>query len=249
MSFITQLATSEWVLYALSAFLIGMAKSGLSGVAAFTIPVMAAIFGAQSSTGIVLPMLITADVVAVIYYKRDADWSVVAQLLPWTLAGVGIGVIVGDVVPEEGFRYLLAGVVLLGLALMAWREVFHRDIVVPRKLWIAAILGVAAGFSTMVGNAAGPLMMLYLLAMGHEKNQLIGTAAWFFFVVNLLKVPFHVVFWETITFDTLLLNLVVIPIVVGGVFAGLSIVKRIPERVYRYFILISTAIVSVRLFF
>lgn len=249
MSLIATLQAPEWALLAASAVLIGMAKSGLAGAAALAIPVMAALFGAQASTGIVLPMLITADIVAVIYYRRDADWHVVGRLLPWTLAGVVVGVVVGDLIPEEGFRYLLAGVVLLGLALMAWRELFHRDIVVPRKLWIAAVLGLAAGFATMVGNAAGPLMILYLLAMGFQKNQLIGTGAWFFFVVNLLKVPFHVLFWETITAETLLLNLAVVPVIVAGVFAGLFIVKRIPERAYRYFILISTAIVSIRLFF
>lgn len=249
MTLLETLQSSEWVLYGLSAVLIGMAKSGLVGAATFAIPVMATIFGAQASTGIVLPMLITADIVAVIYYRRDADWRIVAQLLPWTLVGVGVGVFVGDLIPEEGFRFLLAAVVLLGLGLMAWREFFHRDIVVPRKVWIAAVLGVAAGFATMVGNAAGPLMILYLLAMGFQKNQLIGTGAWFFFVVNLMKVPFHVVFWKTISAETLLLNVFVVPVVVAGVFLGLWIVKRVPERGYRYFILISTTIISVRLFF
>jgi hypothetical protein len=130
---------------------------------------------------------------------------------------------------------------------MAYRELFHADIVVPRRLWIAAILGTVAGFSTMVGNAAGPLMSLYLLSMGLEKNQLIGTAAWFFFVVNVIKVPFHVLFWGTIAAETLFIDLLVVPVIVGGVFLGLWLVRRIPEKAYRYFIIVSTTIVSIRL--
>lgn len=249
MTYIASLASSQWVLYGIAALLIGMTKAGLAGAATFTIPVMATIFGAQQSTGIVLPMLIIADVVAVIYYRRDADWSIVVQLIPWTLIGVGVGVVVGDIISEDAFRYMLAAVVLTGLGLMAWRELLHREIVIPRRLWIAALLGVAAGFATMVGNAAGPLMILYLLSMGFEKNRLIGTAAWFFFVINLLKVPLHVLFWGTITGETILLNLVALPVIVGGVFLGLLVVRRIPERAYRYFILVSTTIVSIRLFF
>ncbi|MFW6212505.1 MAG: sulfite exporter TauE/SafE family protein [Spirochaetota bacterium] len=247
MSLAASLATSEWVWVAVAALLIGMAKAGLAGAAIFGIPVMATIFGAQESTGIVLPMLIAADIVAVIYYRRHAQWNIVLQLLPWTLLGIGTGVFVGDVVSDDVFRILLAIIVLVGLALMTYRELYHSDIVLPRKLWIAAILGTVAGFSTMVGNAAGPLMSLYLLSMGLEKNQLIGTGAWFFFVVNVIKVPFHVIFWGTITFETLVIDLLAVPVIVGGVFLGLVLVRLIPEKAYRYFIIVSTTIVSIRL--
>jgi uncharacterized protein len=247
MSLAVSLATNEWVWIGVAALLIGMSKAGLTGAAMFGIPVMATIFDAQESTGIVLPLLIAADIVAVIYYRRHAQWNIVLQLLPWTVLGIGIGVIVGDLVSDGAFRVLLAAVVLVGLALMAYRELFHSDIVLPRKLWIAAILGTVAGFSTMVGNAAGPVMSLYLLSMGLEKNQLIGTGAWFFFVVNVIKVPFHVIFWGTITTETLAIDLLAVPIIVGGVFLGLRLVRLIPEKAYRYFIILSTTIVSIRL--
>lgn len=237
----------QWAVFGVSAILIGMTKAGLSGASIFAIPAMAAIFGAQNSVGIILPMLITADIVAVIHYREHADWKIVGQLLPWTILGVVIGVFVGDAIDEGSFRVLLAVVVLSCLAIMVYRELFHRDIVLPNLWWISAILGVVAGFATMVGNAAGPIMALYLFSMGLTKNQLIGTGAWFFFVVNLLKVPFHVFVWGTITGSTLLVNAIAIPVIVAGVFLGLTVVRRIPERPYRAFIIISTAIVSVRL--
>jgi len=212
-SLVHTLGPIEWALIGLSGLLIGMNKAGLMGTATAAIPIMAGIFGAQPSVGIILPMLITADVVAVAYYRRHADWGIVLRLLPWALVGVGVGVVVGDLIPASAFRTLLAG------------------------------------FATMVGNAAGPITTLYLLSMGLSKNQFIGTGAWFFFVVNVLKVPLHVIFWGTITVETLAVNLFAVPVIIVGGFLGLWLVRFIKERPYRVFILVITAVMSVRLFF
>jgi len=226
-----------------------MNKAGLLGTATAAIPIMAGIFGAQASVGVILPMLITADIVAVIHYRRHADWGIVLRLLPWALVGIGVGVVVGDLIPETSFRMLLAIVVLAAVVLLAYKELLHRDVHVPEKWWIAAVLGLLAGFATMVGNAAGPIATLYLLSMGLSKNQFIGTGAWFFFVVNVLKVPLHIVFWETISLDTLAVNLFAVPVIVAGGFLGLYLVRFIKERPYRVFILVITAVMSIRLFF
>lgn len=243
------LTAGQWALVGLSGLLIGMNKTGLMGAATAAIPIMAGIFGAQLSVGVVLPMLITADVVAVIYYRRHAEWGVVLRLLPWTLVGIGVGVVVGEAIPEESFRSLLAIVVLVGVALLAYKEIAHRDVEIPERWWIAAILGLLAGFTTMVGNAAGPIMTLYLFSMGMQKNRFIGTGAWFYFVVNVIKVPLHVIFWQTITPETLTVNLFAAPVILAGGFLGLYLVRFIKERPYRIFVLVVTAIISVRLFF
>lgn len=243
------LTAGQWALVGLSGLLIGMNKTGLMGAATAAIPIMAGIFGAQLSVGVVLPMLITADVVAVIYYRRHAEWGVVLRLLPWTLVGIGVGVLVGEAIPEESFQALLAIVVLVGLALFAYKEIAHRDVEIPERWWIAAILGLLAGFTTMVGNAAGPIMTLYLFSMGMQKNRFIGTGAWFYFVVNIIKVPLHVIFWQTITWETLSVNLIAAPVILAGGFLGLYLVRFIKERPYRIFVLVVTALISIRLFF
>ena len=113
MELVAQLTPLEWTLIGVSALLIGMTKAGLMGAAMAAIPIMANIFGAQLSVGVILPMLIAADVIAVIYYRRHADWGVVVRLLPWALAGIIIGVAVGEASSEETFRTLLAIVVLV----------------------------------------------------------------------------------------------------------------------------------------
>ncbi|MFW5849367.1 MAG: sulfite exporter TauE/SafE family protein [Spirochaetota bacterium] len=248
MSLLDSITPLQWALIGVSGLLIGMNKTGLMGAATAAIPIMASIFGAQRSVGLILPMLITADALAVIYYRRHADWSVVARLLPWALAGIAVGVVVGDAVPDHSFRVLLAVVVLAGLVLLAYKEVFHRDLRIPETWWLSMTLGLLAGFTTMVGNAAGSITTLYFLSMGMSKNTFIGTGAWFFFVVNVIKVPLHIVFWETISLQTLAVNAVVAPVILLGGVAGLLLVRHIKEGPYRVFILVVTALISFRLF-
>ena len=118
---------------------------------------------------------------------------------------------------------------------------------IPDNWWFAGILGLTGGFTTMIGNAAGPVMSLYLLAMHLPKNAFIGTAAWFFLLINLLKVPFHVFSWHTITLQTLTVDIIALPAILLGVFIGIKTVKMIPEKVYRYFIIISTSLAALLL--
>ncbi len=246
---VSALTVSEWALVGVSALLIGMNKTGLFGSAMIAIPIMASLFGARESVGLILPMLIVADVIAVTHYRRDADWGVLIRLLPWAVVGIVAGVFIGDAISAENFRTMLAVVIIVALALLAYKEFIHPDLTVPERPWIAAILGVLAGFSSMVGNAAGPLMTLYLLSMGFQKDRFIGTGAFFYLIMNVVKVPFHAFIWGTITYQTVTLNLITVPVIVGGGFLGLLLVKRIKEKPYRLFVLAITLIGAIRLFF
>lgn len=220
--------------------LIGMSKTGLSGAGLFVVPVFAKIFGGKPSTGIVLPMLIIADIFAVRYYHRHAEWKYVLKLLPWAIVGIIIALLVGQMINDDHFKKIIASVVLLGIGLMIYQDVRKAKAEIPDYWWFAALLGLGGGFATMIGNAAGPIMSLYLLSMRLPKNIYIGTGAWFFFIVNLSKVPLHIFFWKTITVQSLSLNLLmVIPILLGAS-GGFFLVKIIPEKAYRWFIIIST---------
>jgi len=230
----------EWLLVILCGMLIGMSKTGLSGAGLFVVPVFAGIFGGKPSVGLVLPMLIIADFFAVRYYNRHAEWKYVLKLLPWALAGILIALIVGENIDDQHFQILIVVVVLVGIALMVYQDLRRKKVSVPDYWWFAAILGLSGGFATMIGNAAGPILSLYLLSMRLPKNIYIGTGAWFFFIVNLSKVPLHIFFWETITWESLKFNvLMIIPIILGAV-SGFFIVKLIPEKSYRIFIILST---------
>ncbi len=242
------LTTTEWLLSILCGILIGMSKTGLSGAGLFVVPVFAGIFGGRPSAGLVLPMLIVADFFAVKYYNRHADWKYVFKLLPWAFAGIVFALLVGFMISDVQFRKLIAIIVIAGILLMLFQDIRLKNVKIPDHWWLAGILGLAGGFATMIGNAAGPLLSLYLLSMRLPKNIYIGTAAWFFFIVNLSKVPLHIIFWKTITWESLRFNLImVIPIIAGAV-GGFYLVKLIPERAYRIFIILSTLASAVALF-
>ena len=165
----------------------------------FVVPVFANIFGGKPSTGLVLPMLIVADIFAVLYYNRHANWKYVLKLLPWAFGGILLAMFVGKAINDQQFRHLIAFIVIIGILWMVYQDISSKHSHVPDYPWFAALLGTSGGFSTMIGNAAGPIMSLYLLSMRLPKNIYIGTGAWFFFIINLSKVPLHIFVWKTIT--------------------------------------------------
>jgi len=243
-----QLNPEQWLFVILCALFVGMAKTGVAGIGMLIVPVLAEIFGGKASTGILLPMLVMADVFAVAYYNRHAEWKYVLRLLPSTTAGILIGLFVGNFVNDAQFQIIMGIIILVGLSIMIWREA-KKSVNIPHNWAIASSVGLLGGFSTMIGNAAGPIMSIYLLAMGLPKNKFIGTGAWFYLIMNLFKVPFHITVWKTIDWHTFTLDLAMLPFITIGAFIGIKIVKYIPEKPYRIFILASTALAAIKLFY
>lgn len=241
--------TAQLLLMALTALLIGMGKVGVQGVNLLMIPVMASILGGRNSAGFILPLLIEADVFAVIYYHRKCEWKYVFKLIPWALGGIAIGLLTGHLVTDEYFKKILAGILLICLGLMIWQELKKAGLKIPDHWSLHMATGLSGGFATMIGNAAGPIMALYLLSMRLPKAVYIGTGAWYFFIMNLTKVPLHVFIWKTITVRSILLNLSLWPAIIAGAFLGVMIVKVIPEKAYRYFVILMTLATTIRLFF
>ena len=241
------LTAVQWLIVLLCALLVGMAKTGLSGVGLMVVPLLASVFGGRPSVGLLLPILVFADVFAVSYYNRHAEWKYILRLLPWALIGVGAGVLVGQVISDIVFNRLLAVVVLTGIVLMILQDM-RKKASIPDYWWFAMGLGLLGGFSTMIGNAAGPILALYLLSMRLPKNIYIGTGAWFFFIVNVFKVPFHVGIWKTITVQSLLFDVLMIPAIALGALLGIWLVKFFPEKAYRLFIIATTLFSALLLF-
>ncbi len=232
----------QWVLLFGCALLIGMSKVGVPGVSMFVVPTMALIFGGKASTGILLPILMMADWFGVAYYHRHARWHHLWKLLPWAFAGIGIALWVGEVVDDKWFKNLIAILVFLCIGLMLWKDRQKGRNLFPDTWWFAALMGVLGGFATMIGNVAGPIFAIYLLAMHLPKNTFIGTAAWFYLIINLSKFPLHIFIWETIDWNTLKLDLILFPGIAAGAFLGVWMVKKIPDKAYRAFVFIVTAL-------
>jgi uncharacterized membrane protein YfcA len=237
----------QWMIAAMCGIFIGLTKTGVTGLGMLNVVLLAAIFGGKLSTGLLLPMLCFADIFAVKYYHRHAQWKYIIKLMPSALAGILIAVYVGDIVNSSQFNALLGLVVLGGVAIIVWREFKPETEKIPDYRWFTILMGVLGGFTTMIGNAAGPVIAIYLLSMRLPKNSYIGTGAWFFMIVNLVKVPFHVFVWETITWHTLSFNLLISPFIALGAIAGILLIKRVPEKAYRLFIIAVTSIAAVKL--
>lgn len=223
------------------AFIIGLAKAGLRGIDMLNVTLMALVFGGKLSTGIVLPLLCAADIAAVIYYNRHAQWNHFWKLLPWMALGILIGVFWGKNMNELVFRKIMAIIILITVISMLVMEL-RKSMKVPSHPLFAASTGIIAGITTMLGNLAGAFSNLYFLAMRVSKNNFIGTAAWLFLVINLFKLPFQVIYWQNINTETLKVDLSLFPAVAIGFTLGVIIVKRIHEEQYRKVVIVLTLI-------
>jgi uncharacterized membrane protein YfcA len=242
----------QWALLAFGAFIIGVAKTGIAGVGVLSVALFANAVPARASTGALLPLLIAADVFGVAFYRKHADWSHLWRLFPWVIAGILAGYFALDHVTNAQVQRMI-GCILLGLiALQLWRrrnsDPTSAGARLPHTWWFAALTGVLAGFTTMVANAAGPIMVLYLLATGLPKLVFVGTGAWFFLLVNTFKVPFSV-HLGLITRDSLLMDALLLLPMIPGALLGPLLLKRINQRTFELLALAFTAISALRLLF
>ena len=239
--------TGNWVLILLAAFIIGLSKAGLKGIDMLSVTLMALVFGGKTSTGIVLPLLCVADIAAVMYYHRHAQWKYFWKLLPWMAIGILIGVYTGKDLNEAVFRKIMALIIIITAIIMVIMELRKRDKIPTHRLFVAGT-GLVSGFTTMLGNLAGAFSNIYFLAMRLPKNDFIGTAAWVFLVINLFKFPFQVWYWKNITIVSLQTDLLLLPALVLGFWAGLKIVARIKDDNYRKVVIVLTLIGAIFIF-
>src|ERR1043165_9525187 len=186
-----ELSPLQWTLAILASFSAGMSKAGFSGFGLPAVVLFASLFGARDSTGVVLPLFITADIGAVGIFKQHARWDYIRRTLPPAIAGIGIATIIMRQLDNASFRPILGGIIfglaLLQLIRIRWPNAYGQ---VPHSAAAAITLGFLIGFATMMANVAGPLMAIYCIAVGLPKFEVVGTLAWFFFIANLIKVPF-----------------------------------------------------------
>jgi uncharacterized membrane protein YfcA len=240
---IPDFALWQWLLGAISALAIGAAKTGMPGLGSFVAPLMVLTVGdARLAAAWTLPILSTADVFAVLFWRKQADSKKLFSLVPWVAAGM-IGGAAALSMSEQALRRVMGYVVVSMLVLYVVRHRNPQGRVAGRP----AFYGIAAGFASTVANAAGPVMNMYLLSRKLPKEQFVATGAWFFLVVNVAKVPIYS--WHDLFSRTsLMFDLFMIPAVVCGAFTGLWIVHKVPQRVFDVMIVALTAVSAVVLF-
>ncbi len=243
------LSSIGWLIVGLSAFVTGVSKTGLPGLGILHVPLMAMVLPKRESTGILLGMLILGDLIAATYYRRRAEWKHVLRPLPAAFAGIVAGWQAMRFVTNRQLGPIIGVIVLGMLALNYWRtRAGGEDAPIPTQWWFAAALGFIAGFTTMMANAAGPIMVIYLLAMRLPKLEFVGTSAWFFFVMNWLKVPFSM-HLGLITRDSVQLDLMMLPLIAAGSIAGILFLRQIPQKAFNSVVQILAAAAALKLLF
>jgi uncharacterized membrane protein YfcA len=223
----------------LAGFMTGFGKTtGLNVLGIFTTTILSMIFPAKEAVGILVVTLLTGDMIAVTYYRRTVIWKHLFSLVPWILAGILLGYFVLLKVNNNQLKLLL-GIVIL--ALNAFQMI--RDLAgsrmeqkMPNSVWFTGVLGILAGFTTMIGNVAGAVMSVYLLSRRLPKNEFVGTGAWFYLFVNVIKVPFYI-HLGMISTRSLLFDSIAIPAVVVGTFIGIKVLPHIPQQMFKWMIL------------
>jgi uncharacterized membrane protein YfcA len=211
--------------------------------------IMARVLPARESTGAILPMLILADIFAVYTYRRHAKGGLVLRMLPPAAAGIVCGWLLMPHIPAQVFSPLIGWLTLALIALVLLQKFAPRlmNLAVEHP-GIAWPFGWLAGSTTMIANAAGPVMTIYLLACRLPKFEFVGTAAWFFFAINLLKVPFSASL-GLINSASLTLNLWLAPAVIGGLVAGRWMLGKINQAVFEWLMIVFSLLGAVRLIF
>lgn len=244
MAFLLTLEPLVIATLALAAFLLGAAKTSFPTATIIVVPIVALVLDSRAAAGILLPVYVVGDIVAIALYHRESEPSKVLRLLPWAAAGIALAVFFGARVDETTFQRVL-GVLVLMTVVMTVVIRLGAESPVPR--WLAPPIGIIAGFTTMIGNAAGPIMTIYLLAMGLTTRSFVGTAAILFGVLNLAKIPLHLFVWQSFPLNGLLVSLLVLPIALLGTWTGATLLRRVSPRLFRLVMLSTAAIAGLRL--
>lgn len=238
-----------------AALLVGFSKTAISGVSAISVALFASVLPARESTGALLPLLLVGDVVAVRAYRRHTDWPALLRLFPSVAVGVLVGAVFVAQVDDIVMRRTIGGFLLAMAVYHVWQKRRRSEDLPdagpdagPRRPHHgrALVFGLLAGFTTMVANAGGPAMSLYLLSAGYTMLGFLGTGAWFFLIVNLFKLPFSVglglIDGQSLARDALLAVAVL-----AGAYIGRIVVHRIDQKLFERLVLLFTVLASVNL--
>lgn len=236
-----------WALAILAALIVGVSKAGIGGLGMLAVVIFARLLPAKQATGVVLPLLCFGDVLAVALYRQHAKWTHLWRLFPWTAAGVVIGYFTLDRISDSQARTLI-GLIVLGLATMHLVRRRSSGHEAEHGVWFAPTIGVLAGFTTLIANAAGPLMAIYLLAMRLPKMDFVGTGAVFFLLLNFFKVPF-MMHLDLINGASVSLNLTLAPAVALGLWLGRKLVLKVEQRTFENIALALSVIAGLKLLF
>lgn len=236
-----------WALGCCAALIVGLSKTAIPGIGILATALMVSVFPAKESVGALLPMLIVGDVFAVAYYRRHAEWRKLLELFPSVIAGMAAGGVVLALMSSEQLEPFLGALILVLLLLDMARRRFGWSRM-PHQAWFVITCGGLAGFATTVGNVAGPIMNIYLISKGLDKERFLGTSAWYYLIINCSKVPIFS-YLGMISGSSLLFDALMVPGIVVGAVVGRFVVRRMRPEVFTFLVFALAAVAAVKLLF
>ncbi len=251
------LTPDQWLVGILAGLIVGASKTGIPGIGILAAVLVPMIFPGREAVGSTVPILIFADLFAVRWYSKHARWDKLLALMPWVIVGMLLGALVLFGLGESSgaktsINLVIGGLVLLMILIYGARLRFGKALE-PNSKAVNAGIGAAAGLSTTVSNAAGPLMSIYMTSLGLEKGAFMGTTAWYYFIFNLTKIPMYVVLdWLTpaqplFTRRGLTFAVLMYPAVLIGVFLGRWLLTHVSQRVFNTVTIVGAVIGALRL--
>lgn len=243
------ISTATWLLTLFGAFSLGFSKTGFPGLAMVNVLILAELFGAKASVGMIVPMLVVCDLTVYPLFRRYSSWKELWPLLPSTFAGLIVGYFLLDYIAESTARQGIGAIILLMLALQLGRMRLGQALGrLTHSLGFKWISGFLIGSSTIMANAAGPVFSIYALVEKMAKETFLGVGARCFLLVNLIKLPM-VANLHLINAQSLRVNLLVLPALFAGIFIGRKVIRIIPQKGFEILLYLFSSIAGIRLLF
>lgn len=237
-----------WLIAFVAIIILGVSKGGIKGISVILVTMLVYVYGGRTSTGVLMPLLIAADLMAITYYRKNVRWKFLGKMLPAMVIGVLVGTYIGKDLPEDLFKQAMIAIIIFSvLILLYWEKYPPKQI--PDNWFFSSAMGLAAGVTTMIGNLAGPFANIYFLSMRLPKNEFIGTVAWLFFMINIFKLPIHIFYWKSVNSESILQSFSLIPALLTGFTLGAWLVTKIKDHWYRKMVIGATGIVALLLLF
>lgn len=228
---------------------LGLSKSGFPGLAIINVIIIAELFGPKNSVGIILPMLILCDLIVYPLFRKFASWKAILPLIPFTVAGLVIGYFILDAIDDQTAKKVIGVIILLMLSIQLIRKMRDNFLTnLPNSRGFVVATSLTMGVSTMMANAAAPVYSVYALVRRLSKEEFLGIGARFFLVINLCKVPF-LSDLNLINAQSLKLDAMLVPGIIGGILLGKVLINKIPQHVFEWLLCTFSLIGGLRLLF
>ena len=240
----------QFLFLALYGLFMGFERAGIRTINMPVIPFVISALGPMQAMGYMLPMVLISDIFSITYYKRSADWNILKRSFPGAILGIILGAAIGKHLSVPAFKCIVGVIIIISLCFILYNDLKKKHIENPKATLILGLsFAFFTGLASMLGASGGPVILTFLLLLNLPKDKLIGTSSYFFFMVNICKLPMYFFVWHNISMTSFLADLTLIPVLALGIFLGLLIVKHFTTKFYRIFIIIISFLSAVRLFF